>query len=212
MAYSVIDLARSYPLEERDLVRMNVGEQFWRCKLETIPDACDYKRHLKTWISKMPEMLKKGIGLILHGAWRMGKSGGATILLKAVHTHGGTGYMIRADHVAGAIVERERFDEDQTVEQRCCDVDLLVIDELGHGMGHGQTSGMIERLIRWRYDRRKPLVVTVNNLKLIDDRYGRGTAMVLRSRCLPVEVSGTNFYEEEKREVAELFGDGQPKE
>lgn len=210
MSFSIIDLSKRYDLTEDDLVRMNVGSTFWRCQLATVPDGCAYKKAVQAWIAKMPEMLKKGVGMMFHGDFRQGKTGAAVICLKAVATHGGTGYMLRADEVAGVVVRNTRFDEDMSVEERCMDVDLLVVDELGKG-GHEQSTGMVERLLRHRYDRGKAMVVTVNDLKLVEGKYGRGTAMLLRSRCQPVEVKGTPFWEGEKQEVAEMFGDGNGK-
>lgn len=208
MSYSVIDLNKAYPLTEHDLVRMNVGKRFWHVELQKIPDACEYKKALKTWIARMPEMVGKGVGMLFHGEFRAGKTGAAVICLKALHTHGGTGYMIRADGIAGCVVNADRFDDEQSVEERCRHVDALVLDELVFQGGRGQTDAMIERLVRWRYDHQKPMIVTVNNLKGIEERYGQGMSMLLRSRCMPVGVKNTPFFEAEKAEVAEMFGDG----
>lgn len=205
MPYNPIDMTKKYPVEERDLARMGVGRQFWRVSLDRIPDTCAYKKMLQTWIEKMPEMMEQGVGLILRGEYRQGKTGAAVICMRATAIHGGTAYLIRADHLAGAVVERQRFDEDQTIEDRCRHVDLLVIDDMGQGGGYEQTMAMMERLIRWRYDHRRPVVTTTNKIKSIEQKYGIGTLMVLESRAQVVEVRGTPFYEMERHEVAGLF-------
>lgn len=203
---SLIDMSKKYPLTERDLGRMNLGEKFWHCTLDAIPEQCGYKQSIKTWIEKMPEMLAQGMGMVLTGEWRQGKTSAAVVCAKATVTHGGTAYLIRADQVAGVVVNSDRFDDDSTVEQRCMNVDLLVIDDLVQGGGYEQAKAMMERLIRYRYDHRKSMIVTTNTgLDGIEKRYGQGTAMVLRSRCLPVKVEGTNFYEHEKAEVDSAF-------
>jgi len=197
---------KKYPVTEGDLVRMNVGQSFWGAKLEAIKDSCTYKAAVQTWLSKMPEMLKEGVGMLLHGENRKGKTSAAVICMKAAATHGGTAYLIRADAVAGATVEREMFDEYKTVIQRCRTVDLLVIDELVHRAGRDQSTAMLEQLIRWRYDRKLSMIFTANTgLKGVEERYGVGLAMVVRSRCLPVEVTGTEWYDEEKRKVNDMF-------
>lgn len=202
-----VDVTKNIPITEHDLARMGIGRQFWRVKLDEIPEKCAYKKAIHMWIDRMPEMLEKGIGLILHGAFRQGKTSAAAICMKALALHGGTAYMIRADHVAGAVVKAEMFDDEETIEQRCRVVDLLVIDDLVQGGGYEQTIAIMERLIRWRYDHRKCLFVTTNAPAGIEKRYGDGTAMVLRSRCHPVKVDGTPFWEKEKNEVAEMFCD-----
>lgn len=203
----MIDMTKTYPIDESDLARMNIGRQFWRVKLDAIPDRCAYKKMVARWIERMPEMFEKGIGMVLHGELRQGKTSSAVICLKAVAAHGGTGYIIRADGVAGAVVGKKMFDEDQTVEERCQTVDLLVIDDLYQEGGYEQTRAMIERLVRWRYDHRKSMLVTTNNLKGLKEKCGEGTALVILSRCLPIEVKGTQFLDIEKKEVVETFSD-----
>jgi hypothetical protein len=200
-----LDTTKTYAVTEHDLARANIGRRFWTVNRERIPDTCGYKQALNRWIDNMKGAAGKGLGLVLYGEFRAGKTAAAVIAMKAVLAHGGTAYIIRADSVAGAVVNQEKFDDEQTVEARCGDVDLLVIDDMTTAAGREQMAAMVERLVRFRYDHSRSLFVTVNSPKMIVDRFGAGIARVLKSRCIQVEVRDTPFFAEECAETEAFF-------
>lgn len=193
-------------LRPEDLRRMNVGKRFWNVALEKIPDQATYKQELTAYIERLKPAIEGGYGLMLNGPYRQGKTSSAVILMKAVVAHGGTAFFIRADEVAGVVIEKTRFDEDQTMEERMRSVDLLVIDDLGTDTTREVGAGLMERLIRWRYDTKKSLVVTANkSMEELARKFNEGTLMVMRSTMKAVRVDGMQWFDEESAGVKMFF-------
>lgn len=197
----------SRELQPVDFRRMNVGRRYWNVALERIPEQASYRAALEKFIGRLKPAIEGGYGLVFYGPYRKGKTGASILLMKEVVSRGGTAYFLRADEVAGVTVEKTMFDEDQTVENRMKAVDLLVIDDLGTEATREAGAGMLERLIRWRYDSRKSLVVTTNaSSEQLERKLTPGTLLVMKSVLSRVHVDGTTWLQEEVDDVTTFFG------
>lgn len=196
-------------LTPEDMHRAGIGERYWHVSLDAIPDTCEYKRVLRGWTERVKDAVEKGIGLMFLGEFRQGKTAAGIIGLKAVLAHGGTGLFIRADQLTKVIVEKERFDEDELFEDRMKGVDVLMIDDLGEEYSKEYGIGLVEQIIRYRYDRQRCLIITTNvKEKDLVAKYGAGLIKVMKSCLIPVVVSGTHWYEAEVRRVRSFLSDG----
>lgn len=192
-----------------DMRRIGVGERFWDVTLDQIPDTAAYKHKLKTYVDRVTECVREGVGLLLFGDLRMGKTSAAVIVAKAVVAHGGTAYMIRADEIQNAVMDKESFDEDPTVSERLTEVDLLIIDDLGQEHSKDFGRALLENVVRQRYDNKMPLIVTTNvPANLLEEKYGQAVFKVMRSMMLAVPVDGTSWFDKEVEKVKGFLEDG----
>lgn len=187
-------------LHPDDMRRMGVGKRFWHVSVDQIPETAHYRKELDRYLQNLEENVRSGVGMMFYGDYRKGKTSSAVILAKAVVAYGGTSYFIRSDDLVSSVLEKKEFDQDQTVMQRLDTVDLLVVDDLGAehtGKSHFNVA-LLEKIVRYRYDNRKALVLTVNlSPKNLVEVYGEGTLKVIKSMMRVVEVDGTNWYEQE---------------
>lgn len=201
-----IPLAEPRKLTNEDMIRMNVGKRYWHVSLDSIPEECDYKKKLWRFIKSLSSAISQGKGFLFCGDYRQGKTSASVILCKAVVSSGGTAYFIRSDELTKVVVESHWFDEDKTVLDRMREVDLLVIDDVGTEASKEYGESLVENLIRYRYDNLKSMVVTTNvGMPDLVSKYGQGVMKVMASMMVPVEVSGTHWYEEEVEKMKELF-------
>lgn len=202
-------MERVRALVEADLQRMNIGKRFWGVHLSEIPKLAKYREVLEQFISRLKDAIDSGMGLFLYGDYRKGKTSAAAIVAKAVVAHGGTAFFIRADDLTRVVVERTAFDDEETVEERMRSVDLLIIDDLGSEHSREFGESLVERVVRWRYDHRKSLVVTVNvPAGKLEEKFNEGLMKVMRSMMSAVQVDGTTWFERERGEVKDFFQDG----
>lgn len=209
---SMISMQGHRDLTPEDLMRMHVGKRYWGVKLDLIPRDSSYRTALEQYVEKLKDAVDNGYGLMLYGDYRGGKTSAAVVAMKAVVSRGGSAYFIRADEVAGGIIEHRMFDDDVSVAERMQTVDLLVIDDLGAETTREVGASLMERLVRWRYDNKKSLVVTVNlNLDALEKKMNEGALKVMRSMMRAVLVDGTKWFEAETGDVKRFFRDGNAK-
>lgn len=195
-------------LSRQDLVRMNIGKQFWGVSFSQIPDTVPCKKDFKKYLDKLKMAVEHGYGLYLYGGLRQGKTSMAVIVAKRVVALGGTAYFIRADDIQRAVIEKKMFDDEMSIEERMNVVDILIIDELGgeHSGGFGESQ--IERFVRYRYDHNKVLVVTTNRSKKdIQKKYGEGVLEVMESMMCPMHVDGAGWKEREMKKLEEFINE-----
>jgi len=149
-------------LKAKDLARAEIGKRYWGCYLGNIPEGAAYRQSLQGFVSSLAENLQNGKGFLFFGDYRSGKTGAAVILMKATIAFGGTALLLKADSLTDTVIGNKLFTEDTTLWNRACEVDLLVLDDLGQEHTKEFGSALIEKLIRKRYDEKRSLVVTTN--------------------------------------------------
>lgn len=193
-------------LHAEDVVRIRIGPRHRNAKLSTIPDKCAYKAKLKKYLKSLKKFVERGIGLMLMGPLGAGKTAAAAIVAKAVAAHYGYAFMIRADDLQKAAIEKTDFDDYRTVWDRMKEVDLLVIDDVGSDHAKEFGIGVFESIVRWRYDRKLATVVTTNkSVKELTKVYGEGLVKVMERMMVKVIVEGTTWHEQEVKEINDLF-------
>jgi DNA replication protein DnaC len=197
--------AETRPLVESDLIRIGMGNRFWDASMDKIPDGADYKKIVKKYIDNIVRNVEDGVGLLFHGDLRGGKTSASVIIAKSIVEHKGSAFFSRADELVRDIMERKRFDETQTVDVRTRAVDMLVIDDLGAENKFDYGKSIIERVIRHRYDHKRPIIFTTNiKATKMEEFYGEGIWTVVQSMVAGVLVSGTHFFSEEKSSLTRL--------
>lgn len=189
------------PLTEEDLQLMRLPERFWHASFDEISEG-KHKSVIAAFMRKIHEAMARGFGLLLWGDNSLGKTSAAAVVGKHARRHGYTVLFIRAQELLRADLNRQWFDvaRTQTVYDRACSVDVLIIDDMGkeHHAGSGYAAGyapdMLEDLIRARSSRLRSTIVTSNvsptKMKESDSMYKKSMLQVMKGSTLPVKVEG----------------------
>jgi DNA replication protein DnaC len=150
---------------------MRLPARFHYAVLDNVPDGDPSRIVRKFWanlgtIFEPGEIVRNGWSAVFWGKNGTGKTAAASVLLKEARRRGFTCLFIKAHDYQVAAIEKERFDETETVKHRCATVDFLVIDDLSKEPGNENSSGWSERLyenlLRERCGNRKVTIITTN--------------------------------------------------
>jgi DNA replication protein DnaC len=184
-------------LQRRDCERANLGERVYDATLDAIPDTCEHKGVLKTYVRDLRMWRKRGVGLFLTGHHHRGKTAAAAAVLKHALLLGFSGLFVEAAQLPTLVIGKRMFDGEQTWIERAECVDVLVLDDLGAEHAHEFGLSIVEGLLRLRHNRCRPTIVT-SNIEGDDlvKRYGDGIVGVFKEGTLRVLVEGKDWRAE----------------
>ncbi len=138
-------------------------------------------RHVRRFIADIDEHVNAGRGLWFHGAVGTGKTTLALLVAKAARDAGPLGgrllHAAACSPSCGTPSGRTREDTHLALFRRLCEVDLLVLDDVG---AERQTEWVLEQLyslVNERWQDQRSIVVTSN----VPDPYRDSTLATLRS-------------------------------
>src|SRR3989304_2837592 len=183
MAWSAIGKVRQR-LDANVFKTLRLGRRYWDVGLSNISDDKNYKGRIFVYDQNLLDNIHKGIGLVLLGDYRTGKTSIGSWLLKRVYEEGGTSLFVRYDEITSSVLEKTGFSDRETLYQRMVGVDLLMIDDVGTGNMNDLVKGMFEMVCRKRYDNSKSTILTTNYPeKAFSQIVGAGLYKMLRSTC-----------------------------
>lgn len=203
-------IAPSYrKLTEDDLRRMNLPEDYWRVKIQSVSDKV--RPTIENYLTRFEEMAEKGVGLILFGSAGVGKTGIACLVAKEARKRGFTGYFTTVYELREALRARIGFDEEQSVLERCREVDLLVLD----GLAEEDLSELyvnlrsVQDLLAYRGSKLRVSILTTrlprSHSKLQTFFEGLAAHMV------PLHVDGPDMRKKQSEQLAALVKSPSPK-
>lgn len=189
-------------LTDSACLNMGLGKRFWKARLVDVPDDASHRPILQTWLEQLPEMVAKGWGIYLWGANSTGKSHAIAVLAKAAYVAGFSVHVITADMLKEAAIRNIMYDDDPeepvTVLDRCRQVDVLVIEDLGKeykGSGSGFAELTLENLLRQRCQAMKTTLATSNlSPKQFKDVYQTSAHALAKEHMKEVEADGRFDY------------------
>lgn len=199
-------LRRYRNLTTSDFHRMNLPAGLVAAKLSTAP--ANVRTPLQRYIEDIDRWIAQGVGFLIQGATRAGKTGSAAILAKAAVSRGKSAYFTRVSELRDAIKFETPFSEDVTIWNRCRRVDFLVLDNL---LAEDATlpyfnATALSDLVTFRGERRRATVVTTS-LSSAALRSAFGTFVSSTSSYLvPLGIDGAQFSNV-KTIQRELLGD-----
>lgn len=196
-----LDPEPNFKVTKAMLRNAGIGENYWTCSIKQIPDKCTYKKALTNMVANLPKDERRGKGAIFWGKHGFGKTSAGSIVLKAAMARGGQVHSRMAGMIEHAYDKRWTETNADGVEiwDVLTNVQIVLIDDLGQeivaaGYKAGDT-GMIEELIRCRYDRRLTTYITTNlGPQDLIQHYSPICSILLEpSRFEHVEVDGHNW-------------------
>ncbi len=198
-----------------DLVRMRIPKRHWTVKFDSIPDVetdggVSSRQVVKRYIENLSEMYSGGRGLLLFGKNGTGKTSMAVLIGKEYRRRGYTVLFMEAADLKRLVIDKEHFDEDETVWERAMSVDVLIIDDFGKGIADrtGFGARLWDELIRGRNSRKLVTFITTNAHP--DDMCEEldllvSTMASLQEHTVPVEVEGPDQRAESGSWAAEVL-------
>ncbi len=215
---STVQLKRS--LTREDLERMRVPVRYWNVRFDQITGKVwtdDGRIELMDVFRRYGEdlsgMVEKGFGLVLWGSNGNGKTSAAACFAKEYRRRGHTVLFMQAAELKRMVIDKERFDEDETYWDRASSVGVLILDDLGKGTMDttGFGAELIDELIRTRSAKNLVTFITSN----VDPRewilklgLKESTIQTLKECALSVQVEGEDLRDRTKSEFEQQLLSG----
>lgn len=188
---------------DEDWVRAGVGAWLRKASMDRIPDRLLHKAVLLRWQENVHDFLSRGAGMLFHGDARQGKTMAAVCCMGAAMRWGPAAHFLRAASVPEVLFKGAHL------AAHLATVELLVLDEITSAVGKEQAAGMVENLLRRRFDAELTTILTTNGfVKDIEEKYGAPALAIITERCFPVHFTGASFHDEERGCLAALFRGG----
>ncbi len=193
---------------------MMLPRRYWNCTFEGISasevsERTSPQEIARKYLSRLPIMLREGIGLLLWGDHGRGKTGIAAVIAKWARRASYKVLFLECSEMKSIAIDKELFDDTCTVWQRACDVDLLVLDDFGKGLADSRDYGKLifDRILRLRNAANRSTIITTN----VNPREGMSSHLkvaslaALRECVMPCRIDGPDRRESAKAELASLF-------
>jgi DNA replication protein DnaC len=197
---------------------MNLPQRFWEVRFASIQGAG--QEVIRKYLSDGAYM--RGDGLMVWGAYGVGKSAAAALVLMEMRRRGYSCLWAETQDFTRKVLDGEEFDLETSWMQRAKDVDVLVLDDMGaeHHDSQGAIEKLIEGLLRHRFQRRKVVLVTcnispeklgphMNNGVKVPGIYRQKFLEIVREALYPVEIRGRSLRAEDERRMAVGYESGQ---
>lgn len=205
-------------LEEfiQENIRMNLPKRFWDAKWDimTLKNQEIVKRYVTEAFAA-----KDGKGLLLYGNEGSGKTYMSAVIAKILRTKGYLIYFLSAEDITYNGLKQD-FDENNTILERCHNVDLLIIDDIKPMMDRNLYS-----ILKYRMENMLSTILTLRVRMLdlpIDDSGGRkkysftkyfqsyfgDIAPVVQGCILPIPIKEINYREKEQSDYARMMSLG----
>lgn len=156
-------------LTAEDMERMRVPRRYWRVQPDLVTEhrkegALSPREVVQRYIDELPKLKRLGRGLTLYGPNGTGKTSMAVCILKEYRRRHVPGLFVEAAFLTSKIIEREMFDEDQTLFDRMHTVPVLVLDDVGKGILDKTGFGVrtLDALVRHRNGATLVTIMTTN--------------------------------------------------
>jgi DNA replication protein DnaC len=195
-------------LSPPDFERMNLPREFWRAKVSGVQEGV---RHtVERYLLRIREMREKGIGLLIHGDSGVGKTSIAALVAKEGRARGFTVLFTGVWELREMMRSRVMFEEGTSIQDRCREVDILVLDALGpeDAAEPWVNEKFLADLVNYRRSYRK---VTIITSRLPMDVLKSAMPSLLDAvigALVPLKVVGENLkFRRHDELVREVLGD-----
>lgn len=197
---------RTRKIDLEDYRRINLPKALWHPSTTKIAEPA--KKPITNYLRDIEEWISRGVGLIVLGKTRTGKSAIAALIALRAVSLGFSAYFTRVRELGVANEEDTKFNDYSTIMKRAREVDVLVLDDLAaqDAVGLYMNTAILSDLVMARVDNLKPTIITTllatETLQTTFPFTFASAATALR----PIVAKGS--FQEDLREIdALLFGD-----
>ena len=141
----------------------NIPPKFRGCTVDQVPDECEYKKLLQSWVRNIKRYVDAGKWLIMYGPFGTGKSATAAIILREVLLHNGSAFMLDQSELVDYKLNSNHVPFGSfALEDVVKNSNILLLDDVGSGRDKDIVVELIEWLCVSRYNHKKSLIVTTN--------------------------------------------------
>jgi len=187
------------------LRRTNIPKGYWKADINSLEG--EVRAKTEAYLAKMHEALRDGWGMMFYGDFRTGKSSVAAIIGRRMLAHGAGVYFIEASDLMDVVLGRPKpmFEDDETVEHRLYDCNLLILDDLGREHSKEFGESLVEKVLRKRLvDNRSTIITTNLDANALKQKYGESTFRVIATKRVAVHVSNPKWYARD-RDAAKTY-------
>jgi DNA replication protein DnaC len=202
-------------LDQEDYERMMLPRRFWTCTPEGVSrefDASESEMSAFDFLSRYFEnfetYLNMGCGALLWGNNGCGKTGIAALIAKMARRAKRVVLFVAAADLKRMVIDKDAFDESESMWDRACSVDLLVLDDLGKGTEDRTGFGMrlLDDLIRKRSAASKVTIITTNtNPDSLEEILKLSTKETLKECTIVFQVTGPDLRVKGQARITEMF-------
>jgi DNA replication protein DnaC len=182
-------------LSEEHLRRMNIGRRYWGATVDAMTGTP--RSIAEDYCTNMYKYMSKGTGLFIHGPNGVGKTWMACAILKYAMSCRVSSYCVLSDKLRATYIEKDMFDDGQTVINRVETVALLCLEDLGKeysGKGSSWSEMCFENLIRLRDRELRPTIITTNlTPEEFESRYKNSAVSLVLGSMIPVHFEGPDL-------------------
>jgi DNA replication protein DnaC len=195
-------------LSPPDFERMNLPREFWRAKVHGVQEGL--RPTVERYLLRIREMREKGIGLLVHGGPGVGKTSIAALVVKEARSRGYTALFIGVWELRESMRSRVMFEEGTSIQDRCREVDVLVLDALSEADAKETwvNEKFLEELVNYRRSYHRVTIVTTR----LSAKELKGSMAILFEATVgalvPLAVVGENLkHRRHESLVQEVFGE-----
>lgn len=179
-------------------------ENYWNCRLSEIPDNCSdknyfkvpYKKVLEDWVLNFKDKIG-GKGIHFYGPYGTGKSGAASIILKAGVHYGYLGLWMNFQMIQEYSTRRDKYmySDSCTMLDRALQTELLYIDEVVLKDNKQWSLSVLEDIVRIRHQNSLTTLLSSNSSPLDFSKYNltKGLASILSEATFALHIDGKKF-------------------
>lgn len=210
MKTSMLMLKRS-PLTVPQMERMRLPESVWRAKIEKVPESC--RHEVSEILRRIPKFFEIGPGIWIDGDTGAGKSSVAALIGMEGCAWGGVVYYTTLWELREGIRARRMFDEEQSLLDRCMNVELLILDDVTaipmKDAWFGESD--LTSLLSFRLSKLRPTILVSSLPERLIEKEMPFLAEIRSTKMMHFHVRGPDRSEEElKARRAELIRPKKP--
>lgn len=192
---------------EAVMKRCEIPSNLWNVTIDNIDSDSDIYQDIDKYLRNIWTAYEKGIGFVFLGPSQSGKSALASIILKYARSLGFKCLFQNSNDLVSRIIQSEDYDDVQSYESRCLNVDFLTIDHVEPSTNENRFS-IINRIIRKRHSWKKPTIIT----SCIPEEYmyqffPPDFKKIVSSRFRVKSLTDSQWVERMKKEKEKFFGD-----
>ena len=197
-------------LKAPDMRRARIPERYWQCTIDQIPSECSFLLKVKNYLDNLHTYLADGTGLYLWGDYGRGKTSTAAVIGKAAISRGGRVLFVSGEQLKDVLINKPVFDEQETIDKRLYNVDLLIFDDPERGAQGEWSQKAVEEVIRTRMDNKLATIISTNIApKKVSTTFGEGLLTTLQRGCALINVDGPDWSTQFMNRINKELNSGQ---